>query len=253
MKQMVLIALSAALLATACSKEENAVPGTGTVAFVCEPDLEVEALTRARVQLPLNRPAAALFKLTIAQRDGSNPMVFDPFSTYNQPQLQEGAYTASFELDDPDDVESSTAYCFRGSADFEIKANKTTTATVTPTLANSAIRLKTCEWFDNYYTDVDFTVITSLNNSFHFSPTSNQTIYVKAGTVLRMSGQAVKRQNGVAVAFPERTIGTTQATALHTITVDASQAGGGAIRISMGTVDDMIEVAPIDVELNPEA
>ncbi len=55
------------------------------------------------------------------------------------------------------------------------------------------------------------------------------------------------------MTFPEHTIGTAAASALHTITVDASQAGGGVLILSLGTEEDMIEVAPVEIELNPEA
>ncbi len=251
MKKLLFIALSAGLLATACSKEESV--GLGSVEFTCEPDLQVEALTRATVQLPSSVvPAASGFKLTIAKADDSAPLVFNPFSTYDQPQIEEGNYTATFEYGNLE-AESAKAYCYKGSTSFTVRANRTTSVIVRPQLVNSAITLKTGEWFDKYYTDARFTVTTSSGNSFLFTPTSRPTIFVKAGTTLKLKGTAVKSQNEVDVIFPEAVIGTTRAKALHTITVEASQAGEGAIRISLGTVDEMTEVTPIIVELNPEA
>lgn len=252
MRKLLFIALCAGLLATACSKEE--IHASGSVEFVCEPDLQVEALTRATVQLPASVvPAASGFKLTIAKSDDSEPLVFNPFSTYNQPQIEEGSYTATFEYGNPDGTESTKAYCFKGSAGFTVRANRTTAVTVRPQLINSAITLKTGEWFDKYYTDARFTVTTASGNSFLFTRTSRPMIFVKAGTTLRLKGTAVKSQNEVDVVFPETSIGTTRATALHTITIDASQAGEGAVRIQLGTVDEMTEVTPVTVELNPEA
>lgn len=251
------IALLLALLPTACSKNDAATEtGEGRAAFVCEPDPYVEALTRAeegRVQLPLSPlPAAGTFRLTITPADGSAPLVYAPFSKYDQPMLAAGAYTAAFELGDPEAAESSTAYCFKGEASFTIRAGRTETVTVAPKLVNSALRLQTTEWFDLYYSEAEFTVTTASNNSFHFTPTSDQTIYVKAGTKLRLRGTA-RKQNGVTVSFPEHEIGVTKATSLHTIRIDASEAGRKTIRITLGTVDDMIEIPEQVIELNPEA
>ncbi len=250
------IALLLSLLPAACSKDEATTEaGEGRAAFVCEPDLSVEALTRAeegRVQLPISPlPAAGTFKLTITPQTGT-PLVYAPFSTYDQPMLAAGNYTAVFELGDPEAAESSTAYCFRGEAAFTIRASKTETVTVAPKLINSALRLQTTEWFDLYYSEAEFTVSTASNNSFLFTPTSGQTIYVKAGTKIRLRGKA-RKQNGVTVAFPEHEIGVTKATTLHTIRIDASEAGRKTIRITLGTVDDMIEVPEEVIELNPEA
>lgn len=251
MKKLLFTVLSAGLLASACSKEESV--GQGAVEFACEPDVQVEALTRATVQLPSSVvPAASGFKLTITKTNDSEPLVFNPFSTYDQPQIEEGGYTATFEYGNPE-TESTKAYCYKGSASFTIRANRTTAVTVRPQLINSAITLKTGEWFDKYYTDARFTVTTSSGNSFLFTRTSRPTVFVKAGTTLKLKGTAVKSQNGVDVTFPEAVIGTTRAKALHTITIEASQAGEGAIQISLGSVDEMIEVTPIIVELNPEA
>ena len=132
-------------------------------------------------------------------------------------------------------------------------ANRTTPVTVRPKLTNSAVRLSTTEWFDNYYSSAEFTVTTASGNSFHFTPTSGQTIFVKAGTTLKFKGSAVKAQNGVEVTFPETAIGTAAASALPTITVDATKAGGGVLILSLGTEEDMMEVAPVEIELNPEA
>lgn len=252
-KYPLIIATWGGVLLSGCSKEPAAeADGMGRVSFACTPDIVVEEQTRATVQLPLEIPAAADFTLKVTNADGSYSEEYDRFRDYDQPLMKSGEYTASFSLGDPD-AESSTAYRFEGSTDFKVTANRTTTVTVRPKLVNSAVRLATTEWFDNYYSSAEFTVTTSAGNSFAFTPTSGQTIYMKAGTTLKLKGSAVKAQNGAEVTFPEHSIGATSASTLHTITVDASQAGGGTLRITLGTEDEMIEVAPVDIELNPEA
>ncbi len=238
-------------LLSGCSKEAEA-DGMGRADFACLPDIAVEEMTRATAQLPIEVPAAADFKLTVANADGSYSEEYEHFRDYDQPLMKNGEYVATFSLGDPD-AENSTAYCFEGSTAFKVTANRTTPVTVRPKLTNSAVRLSTTEWFDNYYSSAEFTVTTASGNSFHFTPTSGQTIFVKAGTTLKLKGSAVKAQNGVEVTFPETAIGTAAASALHTITVDASKAGGGVLILSLGTEEDMMEVAPVEIELNPEA
>lgn len=240
------------LLMSGCSKEAAEADGMGRADFACMPDIAVEEQTRATVQLPIAIPAAADFKLTVANADGSYSEMYEHFRDYDQPLMKSGEYTATFSLGDPE-AESSTAYRFEGSTTFKVTANRTTQVTVRPKLVNSAIRLSTTEWFDNYYSSAQFTVTTEAGNSFAFTPTSGQTIFVKAGTALKLRGTAVKAQNGAEVTFPESTIGTTKASSLHTLTIDAAQAGGGALRITLGSTDEMTEVAPVEIELNPEA
>ncbi len=240
------------ILLSGCSKEAAETDGSGYAAFACMPDIVVEEQTRATVQLPIAIPAAADFRLEVTNADGSYKEVYDEFRKYDQPSMKSGEYTATFSLGDPE-AESSTAYRFEGSTLFKVTANRTTQVTVRPKLVNSAIRLSTTEWFDNYYSSARFTVTTASGNSFAFTPTSGQTIFVKAGTALKLRGTAVKAQNGAEVTFPESTIGTTKASSLHTLTIDAAQAGGGALRITLGSTDEMTEVAPVEIELNPEA
>lgn len=252
-KNLLTIAMwGGAILLSGCSKEAAEADGSGYAAFACMPDIVVEEQTRATVQLPIAIPAAADFRLEVTNADGSYKEVYDEFRKYDQPSMKSGEYTATFSLGDPE-AESSTAYCFEGSTLFKVTANRTTQVTVRPKLVNSAICLSTTEWFDNYYSSARFTVTTEAGNSFAFTPTSGQTIFVKAGTALKLRGTAVKAQNGVEVTFPESTIGTTKASSLHTLTIDAAQAGGGALRITLGSTDEMTEVAPVEIELNPEA
>ncbi len=251
-KHLLIIATWGGVILSGCSKETTEADGTGRAAFACIPDIAVEEQTRAtdRVQLPIEVPAAADFKLTVVNDDYYEE--YEHFRDYDQPLMTSGEYTATFSLGDPE-AESSTAYCFEGSTVFEVTANRTTTVTVSPKLVNSAIRLSVTEWFDKYYSSAQFTVTTEAGNNFAFTPTSGQTIFVKAGSSLKLKGSAVKAQNGAEVTFPEHEIGITQATTLHTITVDASQAGGGTLSISLGTEDEMTEVEPVEIELNPEA
>lgn len=252
-KNLLTIAMwGGAILLSGCSKEAAETDGSGYAAFACMPDIVVEEQTRATVQLPIDIPAAADFRLEVTNADGSYKEVYDEFRKYDQPSMKSGEYTATFSLGDPE-AESSTAYRFEGSTRFKVTANRTTQVTVRPKLVNSAIRLSTTEWFDNYYSSAQFTVTTEAGNSFAFTPTSGQTIFVKAGTALKLRGTAVKAQNGAEVTFPESTIGTTKASSLHTLTIDATQAGGGALRITLGSTDEMTEVAPVEIELNPEA
>lgn len=253
MKKYLLIA-TAAMLLSGCSKEqETPAPQTedyGYVEFVCAAEALVDETTRATKPLPESCiPASNDFKLTVSNPSGSYNQTYASLSSYDKPYMTAGDYTVTATYGDPD-AEGATAYCFEGTTAFTIVARETISATIAPALVNSAIKLTTTEWFNNYYTGASFTVTTE-SNSFSFPVPSEQMIFVKAGTTLKLKGTATKSQNGVAVSFPEYEIGSTAARTLHTITVDASQAGSDAIHIEFD--DTLTEVTPIDVEINPEA
>ncbi len=254
MKKYLIFCVASAIALAGCSKEQeqpaSGTDGVGRVEFACVSNASVDELTRAVVDLPAScKPSDNLFKLELVSEDGTYRKVYDPFSTYDRPFLTAGNYTATVSYGDPEG-EGETAFCYGGSTPFTVVARRTTNETVTARLINSAVKLSTTEWFDKYYTGATFTLTTGSGNSFDFTPGEGKMIFVKAGTALSLKGAATKSQNGVAVTFPERTIGTTAATSLYTIRVDASQAGEGTLTITFD--DSMISVEPVDIELNPQ-
>lgn len=252
-KHLMMCAMAVALL-SGCSKEQvqtNSEPDLGQAEFSCTSYAQVEEQTRAQVELPSScKPAENQFTLRVTNTSGSYEKEYANLGAYDKPFMPIGTYTVTARYGDPTQ-EGPTAYAYAGSTDFTIVARKTIEASITATLVNSAIQLTTSEWFNNYYTDAQFTVTTSAGNKFNFSAAPSSLIFVEAGTTLKIKGTAVKAQNGVAVEFPEYEIGTTAKQTRHTIRIDASQVGGGSLEIRID--DTLIEVPAVEIELNPEA
>lgn len=255
MKKISILCAAAAALLSGCSSgqewwSQTAGDDAGQVEFRCLPDASVTERTRATAELPASCiPSPDQFRLTVSNTSGSYYQEYAGLSAYDKPYMTAGAYTVTASYGDPE-AEGVTACCFEGSTDFTIVARKTVDAVITACLSNSAVRLTTTDWFDKYYSDATFTVTTGAGNQFSFSSSSDLLIFVQAGTTLRLKGSAVKT-NGVKVEFPEYEIGSTEAQTQHTITVDASQVGGTTLTVRLN--DELTEVTPVEVELNPEA
>lgn len=252
MKKHLITCAAAALLLSGCSKEQvsgesNPSADSGRVEFVCTPEAQVENLTRAQIELPADCvPASSQFQITVTNDKGESQKC----AVGSEYTLSEGTYSATATCGDSS-KEGPAAYCYEGSAAFEIAAKESKTVTIAAKLVNSVVTLTTGEWFDKYYKDAAFTVTTSAGNAFEFSAASNSLVFVKAGSELKLKGTAVKTQNGASVEFPETVIGTTKACAQYTIRIDASQVGSGTLSIAFD--DALTEVAPFEYELNPEA
>lgn len=251
----------ALLLGGGCSRDEApdaASSAEGRIEFQAEISAEVTQQTRAQVTLPSNyRPSSVSnFKLIIKGKENTSTseilMEYPAFSDYNTPFMDSGAYTATISYGDPE-AEGPSKFCYAGTVDFEVIARKTTHTTITAGLSNAAISLSCGEWFNKYYTDANFVIRTESGNSFSFPQNSSASapIFVKPATRLFLKGTAVKAQNGVKVEFPEYEIGTTAARSWHKIVIDASQVGEKILLILLD--DTLTEVAPVEVELNPEA
>ena len=252
MKKHLITCAAAALLLSGCSKEQ--VPGggnpsadSGRVEFVCKPEVQVENLTRAQIELPSDCiPQSSQFQITVTDGKGESQKC----SVGSEYTLTSGEYSATATCGDAS-KEGVKAACFEGEATFTIENKDSKTVSIAAKLVNSAVTLTTSEWFDKYYKDAEFTVTTSADNAFAFTAASRPLIFVQAASTLKLKGKAVKTQNGTAVEFPETVIGTTKACAQYTIRTDASQVGSGTVSISFN--DELTEVAPFEYELNPEA
>ncbi|MEG1405042.1 MAG: DUF4493 domain-containing protein [Alistipes sp.] len=253
--------ISAAVLATSCSSDNEEIAtgdGFGNVQFTVAASGEVDAVTRAQVELPTTAiPNSDLFALHITgtyNDDMGNPQNYDrtwaTVGVFDSPKMRSGNYTAAITYGTRT-AEGENAACFSGTQNFTIFARRTVTANITATLQNAAFKVVFTDWFKKYYTNAQITLRTTSGSTFTFSPSSTSVIFVKPGTDLFLKGTATKSQTGTAVEFPEVKIGTTVARTLHTITVDASKAGGGALVIDLN--DTFTEVPEKVIELNPAA
>ncbi len=181
----------------------------------------------------------------------------DP-SQYNPPYLVAGTYTAVMEYGEGVDVESATNAHFKGTLEFEIVARDVDgVATITATLQNSMIKLTTTEYFKKYFEGGATLTLSTTQQSKIIVDTMDaeseeQFLFVSPETTLYLEGEGVKQDpgNGSAptVTFSKSAIGTTTAQTLSTVVVDADDAGGAAIEITMD--DNYTEINEIDVDLH---
>lgn len=278
-------ALAAAMLATACSSDDDgAAFGPGQLQFTCTAADRVADLgTRAAENDPDGKKTVALpasvlpagddFRLhltgTYDEEVKTNGQTTTETRTYDQswetlrsfhvqhPNLYctNAAYTAVLSYGDPAAEGPGAAY-FEGSVTGIAPAvNKTTKVPVSARLANSCFRLRLDEWMRSYYTDIQLTVSTE-EHSFAFTAetaTDDNVIFVRSGRLLTLAGTAVIAQTGKAVTFEEKAIGGGKKTApetMHTIALTQGKAGAGSIAIVFD--ETFTEVDLGETELNPE-
>lgn len=270
-------ALAAAILATACSSDEDGADfGPGQLQFTCSAADRVADLgTRAAENDPDGRKTVALpasvlpagddFRLHLTgtySKDNVETTYDSSWETLRSFHIQhpnlyctEANYSAYLSYGDPAAEGPGAAY-FEGSATGIVPAvNTTTKVTVTARLANSCLRLLLDEWMTRYYTDIRLTVSTE-ENSFDFTAetaTEDNVIFVRTGRLLTLKGTAVNAQTGKAVTFEEKAIGDGKKTAaetMHTIRLTQGKAGAGSIAIVFD--ETFTEVDLGTTELNPE-
>lgn len=260
--------LALALVATACSSEDDLQTGAGKgqVDFAVDVPEEINLVqTRAESGYALPAalvPAAEDFALAMTGTyldeqnlshtyEGSWVSVA-AFNT-EKPDLQAGTYTATFTHGEANAEGVAKPY-FRGEvANFVVKANKTTTYPVVCKMINSCFTLQVSAWMLNYYDDIELTIHTA-TNAFSFTMNSQEVTeltFVNPAQVLSISGTAVKSQNGVVVEFPKTAIGSTLVgETVYAISVDHGTAGAGSLSIAFD--GSFTEVAEVEIELNPE-
>lgn len=255
--------VAAALVPVGCSSGPQPVGGgtaeTGDVRVAVVASASVSSQTRTgTIDLPeASIPDADAFALRITGTyenelgvEQSYEQSWASVGVFDSPKMVRGNYKAAVVYGSMEE-EGAGAACFAGSQPFTIFARKTVSATVSATLQNAAFRVAFSEWFNRYYTDAKITIRTESDHSFTFTPANASVIFVKPSTKLFLKGTAVKAQTGTAVEFPEAEIGTTAARTLHTVAVDASQAGGGKLVVDLD--DTFTELEEQVIELNPEA
>lgn len=261
-------ALAAVMLAAGCSDASEEIPqnGPGQVTFACTASEQVNmSVTRAeQIQLPAEViPSIGGFTLHVTgtYTGSTGELPYESRSTIDdwnagQRMLEgNGTYTAEATHGDPETEGAGAEFAyFAGKKEnFQIKANQQNQVEFTVRLANSCFKVVFSEWMTRYYTDIVLQIGTG-DNTFEVTPeTAGELVFVKVGQQLTMQGTAVKAQTGTAVTFPSTVLGgaskRTAAQTQHTISIDAGEAGAGALTISFD--GSLVEVTPEDEELNP--
>lgn len=255
-----IVAFTALLAGCTSQAESTAEWGEGQVSLSSQTQIALEETSRASYELSSELiPSSDQFSLELSgsytdSESGeqmSYSSSYESIEDYNAelPWLYKGDYIATISYGDTS-IESATNACFSGELKFEVIARKQSEEAITATLSNSAIRVVTTEWFDNYYTDAEFSVTTAAGNTFDFTPNDGVVIFVPAECELTLEGSAKNSQTGASVTFSKSSIGATIAHKLNSITINAGQAGGSIIEI---TLDETLTEVNTEIELNPEA
>lgn len=282
MRKFLLIpAAVVAMLATACSSEDNIVveQSAGTAEFAIGVSANVtDVVTRANEgELDASLlPAESAFKLeitgTYTEKDENDQEVqktykgnWNSLSDYykEKVKLNKGTFTATITAGNPAEEGIGKPYFVGVNENFTVKANTVQTYEIEAKLANSCFTFAVTDWMLNYYKDIELNIHTA-TKTFTFNPTSitpSALYFVAADQVLSISGTAVKAQTGTPVEFPKTNIGvlnsennvvdkTLAAQHRYAIVVDNSAVGSGNLSVKFD--DTFTEVPAVEVELNPD-
>lgn len=195
-------------------------------------------------------PTEKDFTLKIPSEYSSISYNYASFADIDTLLLSEGFYTAQINYGD-DTLEGDSCSSFYGELDFEVVARKVTKENITASLSRSMFSLDCSDWFKAYYPEYDLKVTTESGTEFDFDELSNGTLtyFIRSNSAVYLNGTATKT-NGYDVTFNKtKILDASSLQTLHKITVDAAQAGGGYITISVDL--DLTEIPAIELELNP--
>lgn len=233
--RIILVALAAISLATACQKAEQ----SGAVTIALEEGPVAEIVTRSNVSDYAALPSEGSFDLSITS--GKNTIWSGPLSTWDtEMKIKAGTYTATVTCGDPE-VEGPARPYFAGSAEFAVFGGQTSTVSIPVTLGNCVIRIECTDAFKNYFTSSSFTVTTGAGNVFEYAGEALFIDAYKFSIVGKGTTQAGKEYN-----FEEKNWNVSAATC-YTVRYDVSNVGGLTVTVSF---DDSVETVYFSQELN---
>lgn len=228
-----------------CKSEGTVAPVSSEGYLQLSAEASVEVITRAATEITI--PEVSEFSLEIKGENYEKSWEqFSLFESADNP-LVAGNYTASVAWGDIAQ-EGINKPAYAGSVDFEIKAQRVTTASIVAKLSNAQVIVKCTENFLRYFHDESFTLRSAQGNEFKFDSTSEDTVFIAPGA-FTINGSALK-QTGATITFPEQTK-VAEARSLYTYTFDLSTAGEAKVVISLD--DTVVEEVVVDTELNPES
>ncbi|MFI3328375.1 MAG: DUF4493 domain-containing protein [Rikenellaceae bacterium] len=264
----------AALLLTGCVKSGEALVGTsaeagyGKVALNVATQSTIATRTSGesdRFELPEEYiPTADEIELRIVGtyldvdddlKQKEYDQTFESVAAYNEllPYIPAGDYTASVYH------EGEAGAIFAGEVAFTVVARRLDAEeSLTAVLQNSGLRVEATTIFLGYFGGGATLVIsTSAGDEFTFVyPTDEEPtiLFVDAELELYLEGEATKQpttESGRAetVTLTKQKIGTTAATTISRIEVDAAAAGGATITVKLN--DTITSYTESDLELNP--
>ncbi len=282
MKRMLAIGAAAALLLGACSKGEVPPPeegeAYGTLAIDASCVAAVDAVTRARVELPdhvaVPDPQDMTMRISSTTPGLNYNRVWARVGNYDvrKDQLLEGEYsleiysTKTWQGVDQIEEGADKPY-FEGTVSgIAIVRRTQTPVTVRAALANTIVRIEFTDSFRSYFANgATFTLKTAAENEFTVSYTADDPAvadtwwYVRPGKPFTITGRATK-QTPSATADPETVRfnpvenAAPQPATLYTYRFDISGVGStgpGGVTITLN--GEPVDTEVVDEELNPDS
>lgn len=236
------LALTACMLAAACSKVVRYQEDTGTVTMSLDGDWQVAEMTRSSVSDYADLPSSGDFSIVVVNANDEEIPVTNPSEPL---KLTVGNYIARASYGSTAD-EGFGKPCFAGEQNFIIEGGKTTEVKIVASLANCLVKMAYTDAFRSYYSDWSFTLTTGSGNSIGFAADETRAAFVDAYLV-KVKG-TLTTQGGSTRTFEETEYRNLRPATCYTMKFDASNIGQDSITI---TFDDSVTTVELgEVELN---
>lgn len=254
MRKFFTIASLAALMLSACSKDEvrSEQEGKGQVTISC---VATTAVDDTRANISCTTPTAEDFALTIEGVDHTYSRNYASIAEFNEDNyLHNGTFKATVVAGDIAD-EGFQKVAFEGSEEFTVDARKNTNVSVTANIANAIVKVETTENFEKYFEGGHSLKLTTAAGN-EFDVTAQEELLFIAPESFTISGTATKQSaqsgaEGVVVTLPEYKPESVAAQTLYTVKFDVEKAGSATLNITLN--ETLVESIDIEQELNDNA
>lgn len=254
MRKFFTIASLAALMLSACSKDEvrSEQEGKGQVTISC---VATTAVDDTRANISCTTPTAEDFALTIEGVDHTYSMDYASIAEFNEDNyLHNGKFKATVVAGDIAN-EGFQMAAFEGSEEFTVYARKNTNVSVKAKIANAIVKVETTDDFEKYFEGGHSLKLTTAAGN-EFDVTAQKELLFIAPESFTISGTATKQSaqsgaEGVVVTLPEYKPESVAAQTLYTVKFDVEKAGSATLNITLN--ETLVESIDIEQELNDNA
>lgn len=254
MRKFFTIASLAALMLSACSKDEvrSEQEGKGQVTISC---VATTAVDDTRANISCTTPTAEDFALKIEGVGHTYIAEYESIAEFNEDNyLHNGTFKATVVAGDIAN-EGFQMAAFEGSEEFTVYARKNTNVSVTAKIANAIVKVETTENFEKYFEGGHSLKLTTAAGN-EFDVTAQEELLFIAPESFTISGTATKQSaqsgaEGVVVTLPEYKPESVAAQTLYTVKFDVEKAGSATLNITLN--ETLVESIDIEQELNDNA
>lgn len=253
MKKFFTIASLAALMLSACSKDEvrSEQQGKGQVTISC---VTSDVVDETRANVSCTTPEADDFALTIDGVNSDYSAQYTSIAEFHEDNyLRYGSYKATVVAGDLAN-EGYDKPTFVGSQEFVVEARKAVEVEVTAYIANALVMVETTEAFNSYFVGGrTLKLTTAAGNEFDVTNQSEPlfiapTTFTISGTAIKQPAQSGAEGSVVALEYESEEV---NAQTLYTVKFDVESAGSATLNITLN--DELVESIDIEQELNDNA